>query len=147
MRTGSLSIRPPFLQTVNYTTHSVPHLCYSLSNISRGRITFIFYFPFLAAPQHMEFPGQGWDSSCGCNLSYSCGNAGSLTHRAGPGIQPECQPSQDATDPTAPWREFQPISCTLNFGSPTAFSHSFLSLSLSVQVGGASDDTTFFKTL
>ena len=48
----------------------------------------------------MEFPGQGSDPSHSCDLS--CGNAGSLTHSAGPGMEPASQGSQDATDPVVP---------------------------------------------
>ena len=47
----------------------------------------------------MEFPGQGSDLSCSQDLSHNYGNGGSLTHCAGPGIQPATQHSQDATDP------------------------------------------------
>ena len=49
----------------------------------------IYLFPFiLAALRHMEFPGQGSDLSHRCDLCHSCGNTGSLTHCAGPGIKP-----------------------------------------------------------
>ena len=34
--------------------------------------------PFLAAPWHMEFPGQGSGLSRTCDLCHSCGNAGSF---------------------------------------------------------------------
>ena len=44
-----------------------------------------FFFFFLAAPQPMEFLGQGSDLSHSCNLSCSYSNTGSLTHRAGLG--------------------------------------------------------------
>ena len=37
----------------------------------------------------MDFSSQGSDLSHSCNLSLSCGNAGSLTHCAGLGIEPE----------------------------------------------------------
>lgn len=52
-------------------------------------------------------PGQGSDPSCSLSLSRSCGNirSRSLTHCPGPGIEPACQCSQDATDPFAPLRE------------------------------------------
>ena len=36
---------------------------------------FYFIFSFLAALWHMEFPGQGWDSSHSLNPSHSCSNA------------------------------------------------------------------------
>ena len=41
----------------------------------------------LAAPQHMELQGQGADLSCSHELSPSCGNTKSLTHRARAGIE------------------------------------------------------------
>ena len=49
-----------------------------------------FFPPFLAAPWHVEFPGQGSDLSHSCNSCRSCSNAGSylLTHSEGPGIKP-----------------------------------------------------------
>ena len=46
----------------------------------------------------MEFLGQGSDPSHSRDLSHSCGNAGSLTHCAGPTIEPVSQSSQDTTD-------------------------------------------------
>ena len=52
--------------------------------------------------QPMEFPGQGSDLSCSGDLSLSYGNARSLTYRAGPGIEPESQHSQDTTNPIVP---------------------------------------------
>ena len=53
----------------------------------------------------MEFPNQGSDLSDSCHLGHSCGNARSLTHYAGLGIEPAFQRSQDATEPVAPQRE------------------------------------------
>ena len=50
-------------------------------------------------------PGQGSDPSYSCNLSHSCGNAGSLTHCAGLGMEPASQCTQDATNPVGPQRE------------------------------------------
>ena len=56
----------------------------------------VFFFPlFLAALQHMEFPGQGSDPSCPCS------NARSLTHCSRLGIEPVSQCSRDTTDPFA----------------------------------------------
>ena len=52
-----------------------------------------FIFPFLAAPQHKKFLGQG------SYLSQSCHNAGSLTDCARLGIEHVSQCSQDAADP------------------------------------------------
>ena len=62
---------------------------------------FTFFF-FLAAPPHMEVPGQGSDPIHSCKLSHSCGNAGFLTHCAGLGIEPMSQRSQDTANPIAP---------------------------------------------
>ena len=67
-----------------------------------SRAFFFFFFFFLAAPTHMEFPGQGSDPSHSLNLSLSCGTAGSLTHCAGPGIEPVSQHSQDTANPVVP---------------------------------------------
>ena len=53
--------------------------------------SFIIFIFFLAALRHMEFPGQGSDLSCSCDLSCICSNARSLTHCAGPGIEPVSQ--------------------------------------------------------
>ena len=65
----------------------------------------LYIYIFLAAPCHMEFLGQGSNSSHSYDLSRSCGNAGSLTHCGGAGIKPASQRSQDAADPVAPQRE------------------------------------------
>ena len=68
---------------------------------------FGFFSSFLATLQEIEFLGQGSDPSCSCNLSHSYGNARSLTHGAGLGIESESYGSLDATDPTAPQWELQ----------------------------------------
>ena len=52
-------------------------------------------FFFLAAPQHMEFPGQGSD------LAAAAATLDPLTHCAGPGIELASQ----CSDPVAPQRE------------------------------------------
>ena len=39
---------------------------------------FVFFFLFLAAPWHMEFPGKGSYLSCSCDLCHSYGNTGSF---------------------------------------------------------------------
>ena len=64
-----------------------------------GLFTVLIYFLFLAAPRHMELPGQESDLSHGHNLSHGCGNTGSFTHGAGWGSNPWSQHSQDATGP------------------------------------------------
>ena len=53
----------------------------------------------------MELPGQGSDPSLSHDLSRICGNAGSLTHCVGPGIELASQHSQDAADPVVPQQE------------------------------------------
>ena len=55
----------------------------------------------------MEFLGQVSDPSRSCNLSCTCGNAGSLTHCGGPGIEPETQCYQEAASPVVPQWELQ----------------------------------------
>ena len=66
-----------------------------------------FVFSFLATLWHMEFLGQGSDPSPSLGLSCGCGNAGSSTHCAGPGVEPATQSSPKATDPIAPQWELQ----------------------------------------
>ena len=69
------------------------------------QILFIYLRFFFGHPRRMEFPGQGSDLSCSCDLCHSCSNMGSLTYCAGPGIEPTSQRSREATDPVAPQRE------------------------------------------
>ena len=59
------------------------------------------------SPQAYEAPSPGIrsDLSCSCDLSHSYGNAGSLTHCAGLGLEPTSQPSQDAANPVVPQQE------------------------------------------
>ena len=62
----------------------------------------------LATLQDMEFLVQGSDLSHSCDLSCSCSNAGSLTHRARLGIEPPTsQGTQDAANPIEPQQELQ----------------------------------------
>ena len=73
-------------------------------------LSFSFLFSFFfwgggGAPQHVEFLGQGSDPSHRCDLSCSCSNVASLTHRVGEGIKPVSQRSQDAVDPIVPQQE------------------------------------------
>ena len=42
-------------------------------------VWFFDFFSFLATPRHMEFPGQGSDSSHSLDLSHSGSSAGSLS--------------------------------------------------------------------
>ena len=70
-------------------------------------MSFVCFVCFLAALQHMKFPGQGSDLNHSCDPRRSCSNARSLTHRTGPRIQPVSQGSQDAADPFVPQGELQ----------------------------------------
>ena len=74
---------------------------------SEGKRNLSFTLYFLATLQHTEFLGQGSDPSCSCNLSHSCGNAGSLTHCARLEIEPVSQGSQDAVNPDGPQQELR----------------------------------------
>ena len=64
-----------------------------------------FLFCFLAAPWHEASFGHGSDPSPSCDLYRSCGNRGSLTHRAGLGIEPVSRCSRDTANPIAPLQE------------------------------------------
>ena len=46
----------------------------------RGFLVFLSFCFFFGHPMawHLEFPDQGSDPSCSCNLSYSCSNARSF---------------------------------------------------------------------
>ena len=63
--------------------------------------------PFFGCPWHMEFLGQKSDLSHSCNPSLSHDDAASLTHSAGPGMEPVSQHSQDTTNPIVQQRELQ----------------------------------------
>ena len=69
-----------------------------LDRFSSDAASFFFFF-FLAAPQHMEFPGQGSELSCSFDLHCRCSHSGSLTHCAWLGIEPTSQRCRDTTDP------------------------------------------------
>ena len=53
-----------------------------------------FFWPTLG---HTVFLGRGSDPRHSFDLSHSCDNAGSLTHCAGPGIEPASQRSQETS--------------------------------------------------
>ena len=75
--------------------------------LGRGmmRVIAVFYFIFIFGhPTAYGIPGPGSDPSHSCDLSCSYGNARSLTHCAGVGIQPR-QGSQDAADPITSQQE------------------------------------------
>ena len=84
--------------------------CLSLIHLSSVQVCFLlksfFFFFWLPPPRHMEFPGQGSDLSCDCDLHHSYGNTKALTHCAGPmKNEPASQGSRVTTDPVAPQRE------------------------------------------
>ena len=62
--------------------------------VQQGFLCFLFFL-FLAAPGHMEFPGQGSDSSCSFDLCVAAPTPNG-------GNQTVSQHSQDAADPIAP---------------------------------------------
>ena len=73
-----------------------------------------FFFLFWLPHSNMEFLGQGLDRSHNPEPSRSYSNTGSLTHCAGPGIEPSSQRFQDVADPIVPrWEllEFFDIRC------------------------------------
>ena len=75
-------------------------------------VSFLFVFSFFDCPTAHEVPRPGWDLSCSCDLSHSCGNTGSLTHCARPGIKPASQHPQDAASPAAPqWELMESLFC------------------------------------
>lgn len=61
-----------------------------------------FFSSFLAAPRHMEFPGQGSDSSRRCDPCLRHSNAGSSTHCTWPGIEPRSWRCRATADPGVP---------------------------------------------
>jgi len=79
------------------TRHKNP-LIFKTQIFDRRTLIFFLLFSFLATPWHMEFPGQGSDQSHSFDLRHSCGNTKSLTHCAGPGIEPTIQHSRNAAE-------------------------------------------------
>ena len=71
----------------------------------RVSLYLFIYFSFLACLWHIEFQGQRSDPSRSWDLSYSCGNAGFLTHCATLVIEPASRSSQDTSDPIVPQQE------------------------------------------
>lgn len=68
---------------------------------------------FLAVQWHMQFLGQ--ESDLRRSLSHSSSSSRSLIQCARPGIKPAYQPSEVATDPTAPQQELPDIFICLKF--------------------------------
>ena len=93
--------------------------CYSLAPGVQGEpgeetcsrvspwLFWFFVFLFWPLPGTLAFPSQRSHLSCSCNLSRRCGNAGSLTHCAGP-REPRWAASQHspgANNPVAPQQD------------------------------------------
>ena len=75
------------LETLHQTLDFFLHFSYNIISYSQLFSKKIFFFSFLAAPQHMEFLGQGSNMSLSLDQSHSCSNTRSLTYRARPGIK------------------------------------------------------------
>ena len=73
--------------TKRYELQGLTYINYKDVMYSTGYIVNIF---FLFQPPHSiwKFPGQESDLSCSCDLCCNCGNAGSLTRWARPGVKP-----------------------------------------------------------
>ena len=71
-----------------------------------------FFFFIFGRPKAygLTQPGIRSDLSHSHDLSCSWGNAGSLTHCAGPGIKHASQCSQNTTNPVEPQQKLQPLS-------------------------------------
>ena len=78
----------------------------------------------------MEFLGQGSDLNCSGNLSCSRGNVRSVTHCAGPAIEPVSQCSQDTIDPITPQQELLGFLLITDSSLILSFSFFFLPHSL-----------------
>ena len=70
-------------------------------------LPFFFFSHFWPPLWHIELLGQGSDLNHIRDLRLSCGNARSLTHCAGLGIEPMSQCCQDAANPIAPQWELR----------------------------------------
>ena len=68
-------------------------------------IWFFFFFSFLAALRHMEFPGQGSNLSRTVTQAAVVAMLDPLTLCAGPEIKPVSQCYRDTIDPIAPQQE------------------------------------------
>lgn len=62
--------------------------------LSQTFLNLFLFFSFLATPRHMEFPWPGVRSEPQLQLKLQLGNTRSLTHCAGPGIEPVSQHSR-----------------------------------------------------
>ena len=65
----------------------------------------VLFFSFLATPRHKEFPGQGSDPSCLCDLCSNCINTRSFNPLCQPGAEPVFWCCRDTTKPIVPQQE------------------------------------------
>lgn len=72
----------------------------------QGTLDFLFYFTFLAALWHMEFPSLGSEPRHNCSLCHGCRILRSLTHCAKLGAELSLH-SRDTADTLAPQWELQ----------------------------------------
>ena len=75
--------------------------------ILNDRISFFFFLFFFGCWAAYRVPGPGIIWTHSCDLCFSCGSARSLTHCAGPGIEPVSLCSRDAANPIMPQQELQ----------------------------------------
>ena len=76
------------------------HRTESVANSTLAEAPVCLFLPFSSFPgslQYMEFPGQGSDPSCSCNLRHSGGKAGSFNPLCWMGINPASWCCRDAT--------------------------------------------------
>ena len=91
--------------------------CFLASSLFYEHNAFLFLFICLLFGFPEEFLGQGSGLSHSFNLSQNCGNARSLNHCTGPGIEPASWCYRDATDPIAPqWELLSPVHFLLDGG-------------------------------
>ena len=65
----------------------------------------LFLFSFLAALRYMEFPGQGLDPSCCCDIHHSCNNAESFNPLCQASIELASWFCRYTADPVVPQQE------------------------------------------
>ena len=62
----------------------------------------LLFFSFLVSLHLVEFPGQGSDPRCSCNVCYSCGNTRPFNPLCWVGIEPASWYCRDAADSALP---------------------------------------------
>ena len=101
---SSLKCLSQYLANSMWLEHSVGFL--------PGIMTYLTsFFLLLAAPWHVEFPGQGSVPIHSCNLCCSCGGAGSLTRCAGSGMEPVSRCCRDIAGSIA--SQWELLTCYL----------------------------------